>query len=190
MALLPNLENRWSFWEQIESIMSNRTGVLVGDSEHAVQGPMLSVGQTAPDFLLQRRDLEMRTLADYSDKVKIISVVPSVDTRVCHIQTKRFSNEVGVLDERIVLLTVSADLPFALARFCVEEGIDNAEALSDHYSMQFAHDYGVLDTEWRICQRAVFVVDEENVIRHAEYVHVISDEPDYETALATVNSLL
>ena len=112
--------------------MSGRPGVIVGDTVHSVQGPMLTVGQVAPDFLLQRRDLEMRTLEDYSDKIKIISVVPSVDTRVCQLQTKRFSNEVGRLDERIVLITVSADLPYALARFCVEEGIDNAEALSDH----------------------------------------------------------
>ena len=170
--------------------MSGRPGVVVGDTEHNIQGPMLEIGQTAPDFSLLRRDLEMRTLADYSEKVKIISVIPSVDTRVCHIQTKRFSNEVGVLDERIVLITVSADLPFALARFCVEESINNAEALSDHHHMKFAEDYGVLDTVWRICQRAVFVVDGENVVRHAEYVPVISDEPDYETALAVVNSLL
>lgn len=170
--------------------MSGRPGVIVGDTVHSVQGPMLAVGQVAPDFLLQRRDLEMRTLEDYSDKIKIISVVPSVDTRVCQIQTKRFSNEVGRLDERIVLITVSADLPYALARFCVEEGIDNAEALSDHYTMQFADDYGVFDTDWRICQRAVFVVDRENVIQHAEYVPVIGDEPDYDTALEVVNSLL
>lgn len=170
--------------------MSDRLGVIVGDTVHSVQGPMLAVGQEAPEFLLQRRDLEMRTLADYNDKIKIISCVPSVDTRVCQIQTKRFSNEVGLLDERIVLITVSADLPYALARFCVEEGVDNAEALSDHYTMQFADDYGVFDTDWRICQRAVFVVDTENIIRHAEYVPVIGDEPDYEAALAVVDSLL
>ncbi len=170
--------------------MGGRPGVLVNGVEHNVQGPMLEVGQPAPDFSLRRRDLQMRTLADYSGKVKIISVVPSVDTRVCHIQTKRFSNDVGVLDERIVLITVSADLPYALARYCVDEGIDNAEALSDHYFMKFAEDYGVHDTDWRICQRAVFVVDGENTVRHAEYVPIISDEPDYDAVLAVVNSLL
>ena len=170
--------------------MGGRPGVLVNGVEHNVQGPMLEVGQPAPDFSLLRRDLQMRTLADYSGKVKIISVVPSVDTRVCHIQTKRFSNDVGVLDERIVLITVSADLPYALARYSVDEGIDNAEALSDHYFMKFAEDYGVHDTDWRICQRAVFVVDGENIVRHAEYVPIISDEPDYDAALVVVNSLL
>ena len=170
--------------------MGGRPGVLVNGVEHNVQGPMLEVGQPAPDFSLLRRDLQMCTLVDYSGKVKIISVVPSVDTRVCHIQTKRLSNDVGVLDERIVLITVSADLPYALARYCVDEGIDNAEALSDHYFMKFAEDYGVHDTDWRICQRAVFVVDGENIVRHAEYVPIISDEPDYDAALVVVNSLL
>ena len=132
----------------------------------------------------------MCSLANYGGKIKIISVIPSVDTKVCQIQTQRFSNEVGRLDERVVLLTVSADLPFALVRYCVEEDVDNLEALSDHFTMKFSDDYGVYDTEWRICQRSVFVLDNDNVIRYAEYVPVIGDEPDYDAALAVVNSLL
>lgn len=170
--------------------MSERPGVLVGDAEHHVQGEMLTVGQQAPDFSLLRRDLEMCSLADYGDSIKIISVVPSLDTRVCQMQTRRFSNDVGELDARLVLITVSADLPFAMSRFCNEEGIQNIEALSDHYEMKFSDDYGVHDTEWRICQRSVFVLDSENTVRYAEYVPVIGEEPDYDAALAVANSLI
>ncbi|MYI40633.1 MAG: redoxin domain-containing protein [Chloroflexi bacterium] len=87
------------------------------------------------------------------------------------------------------MLTVSADMPFALGRFCGAEGIDNTETLTTQRDMQFADDYGVHDTEWRICQRAVFVLDRDNVLRHVEYVGVIGDEVDYDSALAAARAL-
>jgi len=165
-----------------------RKGLMVGDSEHHVQNEMLAIGAAAPDFNLIANDLSSKSLADYADKVKVISVIPSIDTGVCADQTRRFNAEAAAL-ENTVVLTVSADMPFAMGRFCGSEGIENTETLSTQRDMQFADDYGVHDTDWRICQRAVFVLDRENVVQHAEYVPVIGDEVDYDAALAKAREL-
>lgn len=165
-----------------------RKGMMVGDSEHRIQNEMLEIGAAAPDFALIANDLSVKTLSDYAGKVKVISVIPSIDTGVCSTQTRRFNAAAAGLENTCVL-TVSADIPFALNRFCGSEGIDNTETLSTHRDMQFADDYGVHDLDWRICQRAVFVLDRDNVVQHAEYVGVIGDEVDYEAALAKAKAL-
>ncbi len=165
-----------------------RKGLMVGDSEHPVQNDMLAVGSKAPDFALIANDLSSKSLADFAGKVKVISVIPSIDTGVCADQTRRFNAEAASLDNTVVL-TVSADMPFALGRFCGAEGIDNTETLSTQRDMAFADDYGVHDTEWRICQRAVFVLDRDNIVRHAEYVPIIGNEVDYDAALAKAKEL-
>lgn len=165
-----------------------RKGMMVGDSEHRIQNDMLQVGAPAPDFTLIANDLSSKSLADYAGKVKVISVIPSIDTGVCSDQTRRFNQEAASLSDTVVL-TVSVDLPFALGRFCGNEGIDNTETLSAHRDMQFADDYGVHDTDWRICQRAVFVLDRDNVLQYAEYVPVIGDEVDFDAALAKARQL-
>lgn len=170
--------------------MTARSGMMVGDNEHHVQGAMLEVGQQAPDFTLITTSLSNRTLADYADKVKILSVVPSIDTSVCSAQTRRFNEEAAALSDDIVVLTISADLPFALKRYCGNEGIDQTEALSAHRDMQFADDYGVHDTEWRVCQRALFVLDTDNTVQYAEYVPVIGDEVNFEASIAKAKDLL
>ena len=165
-----------------------RKGLMVGDSEHHVQHEMLAVGAAAPDFSLIANDLSGRSLADYAGLVKVLSVIPSIDTGVCADQTRRFNAEAAALGNTVVL-TVSADMPFALGRFCGSEGIDNTETLSTQRDMQFADDYGVHDTDWRICQRAVFVLDRDNVVQHAEYVPVIGNEVDFDAALAKAKEL-
>jgi len=162
----------------------------VGDVEHHVQGDMLMAGQPAPDFQLVANTLETRTLNDYDGKVKIISVIPSIDTSVCAAQTHRFNKEAAALSDDIVLLTVSADMPFALKRYCGNEGIENTETLSTYRDMQFADAYGVHDTDWRVCQRAVFVLDKANIIQHIEYVSVIGDEVNFQAALDKARSLV
>ncbi len=165
-----------------------RKGLMVGESEHPVQNEMLAIGAAAPDFSLVANDLSSKSLADYAGKVKVISVIPSIDTGVCADQTRRFNTEAAALANTVVL-TVSADMPFALGRFCGSEGIDNTETLSTQRDMQFADDYGVHDTDWRICQRAVFVLDRENVVQHAEYVPIIGNEVDFDAALAKAKEL-
>ena len=165
-----------------------RKGMMVGDSEHKIQNAMLEVGAKAPDFTLIANDLSEKSLSDYAGKVKVISVIPSIDTGVCSAQTRRFNEAAAGLDDTVVL-TVSADMPFALGRFCGSEGIDGTETLSTHRDMKFADDYGVHDTDWRICQRAVFVLDRDNIVRHAEYVAVIGNEVDYASALVKARGL-
>jgi thiol peroxidase len=164
--------------------------MMVGDSEHRVQGEMLEVGSAAPDFELSAPDRSKRTLADYGHKVKIISCVPSVDTRVCSAQTRRFNEEASKLGDDIAIITVSADLPSALKRYCASEGIENSETLSDHMTMKFSDDYGVHDLDWRACQRAVFVVDQNNVVQYVEYVPVIGQDVNFDAALESARGLV
>jgi thiol peroxidase len=170
--------------------MANRPGMMVGEKEHPVQEAMLQIGQPAPDFKLLTNNRSERTLADYTGKIKIISTIPSIDTRVCSAQTKRFNEEAAHLDENIIVLTVSADTTFALRRYCDNEGIARTETLSTYMDMGFADAYGVHDTEWRVCQRGVFVLDKENTIRHAEYVPVLGQEINFEAALAAAKALV
>jgi len=166
-----------------------RPGMQVGPNEHTVQGDMLEVGQKASDFILIATDLSERSLANYAGKVKILSVFPSIDTSVCSAQTRRFNEEATQLSDDIVVLSISADLPFALKRFCGNEGIENTETLSTYRDMKFADDYGVHDVDWRICQRALFVLDKDNVVQYAEYVPVIGDEVNFEAGLEKAKSL-
>lgn len=170
--------------------MSDRAGMKVGEAEHHIQGPMLAVGSTAPDFVLIANDLSPRSLADYGDKVKVISVIPSIDTGVCAAQTHRFNKEAAALGEAVAVITVSADMPFALRRYCGNEGIENTETLTTYRDMKFADDYGVHDTDWRVCQRAVFVLGRDNSVQYAEYVPVIGQEVDFDAALSKASELV
>jgi thiol peroxidase len=170
--------------------MADRPGMKVGDSEHTVRNHMLEPGAKAPTFTLWTPKQQERSLSDYEGKVKVLSVVPSVDTRVCSAQTRRFNTEAASLGDDIVVLTVSADLPFALRRYCANEGIENTETLSTYRDMKFADDYGVHDLDWRVCQRSVFVIDKDDVIQHVEYIPVIGNEVDFEAALAVAQQLV
>jgi thiol peroxidase len=170
--------------------MANRPGMKVGNSEHHVQNDMLAVGGKAPDFTLLTTSFVAKSLTDYSGKVKIISCIPSIDTGVCSAQTRRFNQEASELGDGIVILTVSADMPFALKRFCGAEGIERTETLTTYRDMAFADAYGVHDTDWRVCQRAVFVIDQNDVIQYAEYMPVIGDEVNFEAALAKAKELV
>jgi thiol peroxidase len=163
--------------------------MLLMGNELTVQGDMLAVGQPAPDFALTANNWQTKTLADYAGKVKLISIVPSLDTRVCSTQTRRFNAEASALSSDVVVLTVSADLPYAQRRWCAAEGIERVETLSDHKTMGFSQAYGVHVLDLRVTQRAVIVVDRENIVRYAEYVHEMGGEPNYEAALAAVRSL-
>lgn len=145
-------------------------------------GEEQKVGDKAPDFSVLANDLSEKTLADYTGKVKLISVVPSLDTGVCSEQTRRFNEEAAGLDN-VVVLTISMDLPFAQARWCGANGIDNVETLSDHREALFGNNYGVLIKELRLLSRSIFVLDENNKITYAEYVPEVSDHPNYEAVL-------
>jgi thioredoxin-dependent peroxiredoxin len=146
-------------------------------------GPELHAGDDAPDFQLVDNSLKTVTLKDTGSQVRIISVVPSLDTPVCDAQTKRFNEEAAKLNG-VEIFTVSMDLPFAQKRWCGAFGVDKVKMLSDHKEGSFGSHYGTLIKELRIESRAIFVLDPDNKIRHAEYVKEVADHPDYEAALA------
>lgn len=151
-------------------------------------GQQLQVGDKLKDFELTATDLTKKTLADFVGKKKVISVVPSVDTGICSTQTRTFNQELSDL-ENTVVITVSMDLPFAQARWCGAEGIENAVMLSDYFDQSFGRDYALLMNEWHLLTRAVFVVDETDTITYVEYVENVNTAPDYESAIAAVKAL-
>jgi thiol peroxidase len=145
-------------------------------------GPELKPGDAAPDFNLVDSALKPVTLADTAGRVRIVSVVPSLDTPVCDAQTKRFNDAAASLAS-IDILTVSMDLPFAQRRWCDAFAVDHVKMLSDHKDAAFGSNYGTLIKELRLESRAIFVIDRNNRVCHAEYVKEVADHPDYEAAL-------
>ena len=153
-------------------------------------GNELNVGQTAPDAVLLANDLTEVKLSDYRGRVCVVSVVPSLDTRVCDAQTRRFNEEATTLGGDVAVLTVSMDLPFAQARWCGAAGVKAVKTLSDHRAAAFGEAYGVLIKELRLLARAVFVVDRDGTIRYARIVPEMTDEPDYADVLDTIGRLV
>ncbi|MGM7682130.1 thiol peroxidase [Cytobacillus sp. Hm23] len=150
-------------------------------------GNEVKVGDKAPDYTVLANDLSPVTLANSSGSVRLISVVPSVDTGVCDAQTRRFNEEVASLDN-VQVLTVSVDLPFAQKRWCGASGIDNVITLSDHRDLSFGEVYGVVIKELRLLARAVFVIDSNDNITYVEYVSEGTNHPNYEAAIEAVKA--
>ena len=154
-------------------------------------GEALEVGSAAPDFQLHYADagIQTLTLADLKGKPSIISVVPSLDTPTCAIQTKKFNEELASLGDKINAVTVSRDLPFAQARFCGAEDVKMRTA-SDYQTHAFGTDYGLTIEELKLLTRAVFVLNSEGEIVHKEIVAEVTEEPDYATAMAALRMLV
>lgn len=151
-----------------------------------LSGTELKVGDTAPDFNLQSNGLEDVNLAASAGKTRIIATIPSLDTGVCHAETKRFNDEAAAL-ANVAILVVSTDLPFGQKRWCGAEGVDKVACLSDHRAASFGQSYGVLITGGpldRCLTRAIFVVGADNKIKHVEYVPEITSHPNYDAVLA------
>lgn len=146
-------------------------------------GTELKTGDQAPDFTVLSNDLKEVSLNDYQGKVKLISVVPSVDTGVCSTQTKRFNEEADKIDN-VQILTISMDLPFAQQRWCAANGIKKLDTLSDHRGAEFGENYGVLIKELRLLARAIFVIDSNDKITYVEYVDEVTNHPDYDAAIS------
>ena len=170
--------------------MQERTGVItMKGNPLTLVGPQLHVGDVAPDATLVANNLASVKLADYRGKVCIIASVPSLDTAVCDLETRRFNQEAGALGDDVRILTISMDLPFAQARWCGAAGVDKVITLSDHRDAEFGLAYGVLIKELRLLARAVFVVDRDGIIRYLQIVPEQAHEPDYTAALAAVREL-
>ena len=176
-------------------------GVTFKGTPLTLIGPEIKVGQRAPEFEVLAQDLSTVTLAASQGKVRLISVVPSLDTPVCDQQTRRFNQEAAALSKTAVL-TISMDLPFAQKRWCGAAGIDPAiaprpsavggmkvQVLSDHRDGAFGRGYGVLIKELRLLARSVFVVDGAGILRYVEIVPEVSSHPNYDVALAAARGL-
>lgn len=155
---------------------------LVGDG--------LNPRDNAPDFSLLDNDLRPASLANFKGKVCLISTVPSLDTPVCDMETRRFNQEASQLGPDVAVLTVSMDLPFAQKRWCGAAGITQVQTLSDHRDASFGESYGVLIKELRLLARAVFVVDRDGLVQYEELVSEIVNEPNYDAALGAVRKLV
>lgn len=166
-----------------------RTGIITFEgTPFTLQGKPVEKGDKAPDFKVLANDLSPKTLADYSGKTLIFSVVPSLDTGVCDMQTRRFNNEASALDKSIRILTLSCDLPFAQARWCGAAGVSQLETLSDYYDLSFGLAYGVVIKELRLLTRSIFVVDKKGIVTHTEIVPEVTSEVNFDAALAAAKA--
>jgi thiol peroxidase len=153
-------------------------------------GDELRVGDMAPEFEVLDNDLAPVRLSSFRGKVCVITSVPSLDTPVCDMETRRFNEEAGRLGEDVVILTISMDLPFAQRRWCGSAGVDKVTTLSDHREATFGKAYGILIKELRLLARAVFVVDREGRVHYIQLVKELTEEPDYDAVLGAVRKLL
>jgi thioredoxin-dependent peroxiredoxin len=152
-------------------------------------GPELKIGDTAPDFVALARNLKPLTLADTRGKIRVFNVVPSLDTPICDAQTRRFNQEAAALPG-VGVYTISMDLPFAQTRWAASAGVDKVVMMSDHKEASFGLNYGTLIKELRLDARAIFVLDENDVVRYVEYVREIATHPDYEKAIEAARLLV
>ncbi len=155
-----------------------------------VVGPQLNPGDVFPSVALTATDWSTLNLKDLNGKVRLISVVPSLETGTCDAQTKRFNNEAEKFGDKVKVITVSADLPWAQRRWVADAEVKNITVLSDHDGMAFGNAAGTHVKEMRIEQRAIFVVDADGKVTYAEYVPEIAQHPDYDAAIEAVNRLI
>jgi len=173
-----------------EDMAEKQVNVTMRGNPVTLEGSLPKIGEMAPDFTAIKNDLSPARLSDFKGKVCIISSVPSLDTPVCDLETRRFNQEAGGLGDKVAILTISMDLPFAQARWCGAAGVDKVITLSDHRDASFGQAYGVLIKGLRLLARCLFVVDKEGVLRYVQLVKEISQEPDYAEVLNSVRSLI
>ena len=173
--------------------MSRAKAVTFKGNPLTLAGNEVKAGQRAPDFTLHAYEnggMQTVTVRDLQGKPTILSVVPSLDTPTCQMQTKRFNQELGSLGDKVNAVTVSLDLPFAMNRFCGAEGIKNLRSLSDYQTRSFGENWGMLIEELKILARGIFVLDADGKVVYAETVKEVADEPSYEPALKALKALV
>ncbi len=171
--------------------MVERTGeITFKGNPLTLIGPAIKVGDSAPDATLLSNDLSPVELSAYKGQICVISVVPSLDTPVCDMQTRKFNEEAGNLGDNVVILTASMDLPFAQSRWCGAAGVEKVVTLSDHRDANFGEAFGVLIKELRLLARAVFVVDKGGTVQYIQVVKEVTEEPDYNAVIEAVKKLV
>jgi len=171
--------------------MEERKGaVTLRGNPLTLVGSEIKEGERAPDVVLLDNDLKPVKVSAFKGKVVVLSSVPSLDTPVCDMETRRFNAEAGKLGDSVVILTISTDLPFAQKRWCGGAGVDKVRTLSDHRETAFGQAYGVLIKELRLLARSIFVVDKDGVVQYVHHVKEVSQEPDYGAVIASVRRLV
>ena len=169
-------------------MQSAETVTFLGKELH-LKGQSVKVGDKAPDFKVLANDLSPRSLTDYKNKIVIISVVPSLDTSLCDLQTRRFNKELAALSDDVVILTISCDLPFAQSRWCGAAGVKAVETLSDHRDLSFGLAYGLVVEELRLLARSVLVLDKQGAIIYKELVSEMTHAVNFDAALTAARAL-
>ena len=171
--------------------MAERTGIVtMKGNPVTLVGNEVKAGDAAPDFEVVANDLSAVKFSSYRGKVCIVSAVPSLDTPVCDMETRRFNSEADNLGSDIAILTISTDLPFAQSRWCGAAGVDKVVTLSDHRNTEFGTAYGVLIKDLRLLARAIFVVDRDGTLQYVQLVKEITEEPDYDAVLSAAKELV
>ncbi|MDO5088974.1 MAG: thiol peroxidase [Leptotrichiaceae bacterium] len=171
-------------------MMERKNSVTFKGNPVTILGEEVKVGDKAKDFTVLATDLKEVKLSDYTGKVVVISVFPSVDTGVCALQAVRFNQEAAKFPSDVQLLTVSADLPFALGRFCADKEIENALTASDHKELDFGLKYGFVIKELRLLTRGTVIVDRDGTVKYVEYVPEVTEHPDYDKVLEVLKTLV
>ena len=164
--------------------------VLFKGTPATLLGPEIKVGDAAPDFRVVDNGLQPVTLATDAGKIRLIAVVPSIDTPVCDTMTRRFNQDAAQLPDSVVVYTISVDLPFAQKRWCGNAGIDKVQTLSDYQERSFGLNYGLLLKDLKLLARAVYVIDQNDQVAYAEVVSEVTAEPNYTAALEAIKKLL
>ena len=171
--------------------MEEHTGTItMKGNPLTLVGTMPQVGDAAPDVELLDNTLSPLRLSSMKGKIVVLATVPSLDTPVCDLETRRFNEEAGSLGDDVVVLTVSMDLPFAQKRWCGAAGVDRVTTLSDHREAALGRSYGVLIKELRLLARSLFVLDRNGIVRYVQLVKEVADEPDYDAVLDAARALL
>lgn len=165
-----------------------KLSITMGGNPIELIGNPIEVGTKAPDFTAVKADMSPFNLSELDGHIKIISVVPSLDTRVCEFQTIRF-NEEATKHPNAKMITISVDLPFAQKRFCSSHSIEDAIVISDYQRLDFGEKYGFAIKDLRLLTRGIVILDENNQVRYVEYVPELSSHPDYDKALAFLETL-
>ncbi|MCU7963349.1 MULTISPECIES: thiol peroxidase [unclassified Shewanella] len=171
------------------TLASEKTQVLMGEKTVTLEGKRPKLSQMAPGFKVVDEHFTPVMLSDFKGKTVLISTVPSLDTGVCALQTKRFNSEVGHFSDDVIMLTISTDLPFAQKRFCKVENVDKIKVLSDSVWRDFGEKYGLLIQDYGLLARAIFIIDAEGKLQYQELVPNITEHPNYDAALEALKTL-
>ena len=175
----------------VEVGMTERTGIItIHGNPLTLIGEEIKVGQTAPDCELLDNDLNPVKLSQWRGKVVVLTSVPSLDTPVCDLETRRFNDEAASFGSDVEMVTVSMDLPFAQKRWCGAAGVQRLKTLSDHRQAAFGQAFGVLIKELRLLARAVFILDRQGVVQYTQLVQEVTNEPDYEAVIQALQKIV